>query len=129
MRQADPNAPEKPKRTPNAYQLFMANERLEMKKENIEMGPKDLMSEIGRRWKALEEAKKEPWKQQAERLKTNAAQDAEINAEKGLPRPAEAASSAPPAEQCPAPHQLLPSAAIRNHDEPSVCAKKIDVVL
>ena len=99
MRQADPNAPEKPKRTPNAYQLFMANERLEMKKENIEMGPKDLMSEIGRRWKALEEAKKEPWKQQAERLKTNAAQDAEINAQKGLPRPAEAAaSSAPPAE-------------------------------
>ena len=98
MRQTDPNAPEKPKRTPNAYQLFMANERLEMKKENIEMGPKDLMSEIGRRWKALEEAKKESWKQQADRLKTNAAQDAEINAQNGLPRPAEAASSAPPAE-------------------------------
>jgi hypothetical protein len=51
-------------KTPNAYMLFMAFE-----KRKMTMDPKDMANELSRRWKALDEAKKELWKQRAEELK------------------------------------------------------------
>ena len=46
------------KRGPSAYNVFCKSERAVVKQENPEMSAKDIMSELGKRWKALSDEEK-----------------------------------------------------------------------
>ena len=46
------------KRGPSAYNVFCKSERGVVKQENPEMSAKDIMSELGKRWKALSDQEK-----------------------------------------------------------------------
>ena len=54
-----------------SYQLWMAEERPKLKASaaTAAMGPKEAMAELGRRWKLLDAAGKQPYEARAARLK------------------------------------------------------------
>ena len=58
----DPNAPKGAK---NAYILFCAENREQVKEENSEMNPKELISELARLWKEVDEDIKAKYQQKA----------------------------------------------------------------
>ena len=67
---------EKTKRALSGYQVYMKQMRSEVSKEmekNLEDGkklsPKDVMTELGNRWKALTDAERDEWKTKATQLK------------------------------------------------------------
>jgi hypothetical protein len=57
----DPNAPKKPL---TGYMTFCQEERENIKSENPEMKAKEIMSELGNRWKSLSEAEKKKYNDQ-----------------------------------------------------------------
>lgn len=67
---------EKTKRALSGYQVYMKQMRSDVSKEmekNLEDGkklsPKDVMTELGNRWKALTDAERDEWKAKATELK------------------------------------------------------------
>ena len=55
----------KPKRAANAYVHFCTSERPAVVAEHPGMAPTDVMRELGRRWRALDDAAKAEWKAKA----------------------------------------------------------------
>lgn len=55
------------KRGPSAYNVFCKSERVVVKQENPEMSAKDIMSELGKRWKALSNEEKAVYNVEKER--------------------------------------------------------------
>ena len=52
---------DKPQRARSAYILYGMDERPVIKKDMPDIAPKEIMSEIGKRWNALDEKAKKPW--------------------------------------------------------------------
>ena len=65
--------PDGQKRALTAYQHFMHAEREKMKATGEKMGPMQIMTEIGSRWKQLPESDKAGWKAKAAAAKADAA--------------------------------------------------------
>ena len=78
-------------RTLTSYQLFMAGER-ENSSSLKQLVPKEIMTEIGRRWKLLDAAAKAPWEAKAARLKQ--ARLAELQGASSAPPPSPKAGHA-----------------------------------
>lgn len=57
--------PNKPKRSKNAFMLFSAAKRAEIKEANPDMKSTDISKELGVLWKALSDDDKKPFEQQA----------------------------------------------------------------
>jgi alkyl hydroperoxide reductase subunit AhpF len=75
---------EKTKRALSGYQVYMKHMRSEVSKEmeaNLEEGeklkPKDVMTELGARWKALSDSEKDEWKTKATELKGSSGSDSD----------------------------------------------------
>ena len=75
---------EKGKRALSGYQVFMKQMRPEVSKEmdnNLADGeklqPKDVMTELGARWKALSDSEKDEWKTKATELKGSSGSDSD----------------------------------------------------
>ena len=73
---------EKGKRALSGYQVFMKHMRPEVSKEmesNLEDGeklkPKEVLTELGARWKALTDSEKDEWKAKATELKDSSGSD------------------------------------------------------
>ena len=77
--------PDGQKRALTAYQHFMHAEREKMKATGEKMGPMQIMTEIGSRWKQLPESDKAGWKAKAAAAKADAAANGAAPA--SLPRP------------------------------------------
>lgn len=71
----DPNMP---KKAATAYILFSNATRAEIKEENPDLDNKEIMGELGRLWKELDDEDKDFWKEQSKELKVT--RDAEIEA-------------------------------------------------
>jgi hypothetical protein len=56
---------DKPKKARSAYLIFSAEKREEVKEENPDMKSSEIMSELGRLWKELDDDEKEEWKEKA----------------------------------------------------------------
>lgn len=65
-KKGDPN---KPKRPPSGYQLFMAVHSQKYKEENPGIDQKDVMSDIARKWSELSENDKDIFQKQSATLK------------------------------------------------------------
>jgi len=61
--------PNRPKRNPSGYQLFMAEVTPKVKETDASLTQPQLMSEIAKRWSALSPEKKKPYLDNAEHLK------------------------------------------------------------
>ena len=68
-RKADEAPKPKQNRTLSAYMLFMAAERDAVKEALPELKAKEIMGELGRRWKQLAPAAKKPFEDKAAQLK------------------------------------------------------------
>ena len=75
---------EKTKRALSGYQVYMKHMRSEVSKEmeaDLEEGeklkPKDVMTELGARWKALSDSEKDEWKTKATELKGSSGSDSD----------------------------------------------------
>eukprot|EP00054_Salpingoeca_dolichothecata_P037358 m.10670 g.10670 ORF g.10670 m.10670 type:complete len:874 (+) comp7463_c0_seq1:108-2729(+) len=62
----DPNAPKRPQ---NAYMLFVNATREQTKEKNPEMSAKELLSELGRQWREMEQETKTGWETKAKQAK------------------------------------------------------------
>ena len=79
-----PEKGEKTKRALSGYQVYMKHMRSEVSKEmeaDLEEGeklkPKDVMTELGARWKALSDSEKDEWKTKATELKGSSGSDSD----------------------------------------------------
>jgi len=68
-RKADEAPKPKQNRTLSSYMLFMAVERATVKAAHPELKPKEVLSELGRRWQQLAPAAKKPFEDKAAQLK------------------------------------------------------------
>ena len=75
---------EKAKRALSGYQVYMKQMRSEVSKEmeaDLEDGkklqPKEVMAELGTRWKALTDSEKDEWKAKATQLKESTSSDSD----------------------------------------------------
>ncbi|CAG9328241.1 unnamed protein product [Blepharisma stoltei] len=68
----------KPKRPASAYNLFVSSKRAEVKAQNPDLGPKDMIKHIAGLWKNASEAEKQKFKtlHEQEKAKLEAAQKA-----------------------------------------------------
>ena len=57
--------PNKPKRSKNAFMIFSAARRTEIKEANPDMKSTDISKELGMLWKAMSDDDKKPFEQQA----------------------------------------------------------------
>ena len=73
------------KRSLTSYQIWMAVERGKLKASHSELSPKELMAELGRRWKLVSDADKAQYVEKAAQLK--AQRQAAIDAEAAAPPP------------------------------------------
>jgi len=55
----------KPKRPPNAFFLFQAEEREAVKRDNPDIDPQEMMRELGKRWKEISKERKQAFEVQA----------------------------------------------------------------
>lgn len=75
---------EKTKRALSGYQVYMKHMRSEVSKEmeadledGVKLKPKDVMTELGARWKALSDSEKDEWKTKATELKGSSGSDSD----------------------------------------------------
>lgn len=59
----DPNAPKRPL---SSYMLFCQEERENVKKENPDLKAKEILSELGKRWKGLDDDEKKKYQDRFE---------------------------------------------------------------
>jgi hypothetical protein len=78
-RRKDPSAPKKPA---TAYLLYSNAKRAELKSSNPNMGPKEIMTELGTAWKLLNSNTKKPFEEQARALKQQYDLDVEAHRNK-----------------------------------------------
>ena len=64
-----------PKRPPNAFMIFSKEKRPEVKAQGL--APKEVLRELGRMWKALDEESKAPYQEQYEEAKASLARGLE----------------------------------------------------
>lgn len=65
----DPDAPFKPKKAKNAFMLFTAANREQVKTDNPDIKPTDISKKMGEMWADLSDEDKEPYVEEAEKLK------------------------------------------------------------
>ena len=68
-KEVDPDAPVKPKKSKNAFMLFTAANREQVKADNPDIKPTDISKKMGEMWAALEDEDKEEYVEEAEKLK------------------------------------------------------------
>ena len=68
-KEVDPDAPVKPKKAKNAFMLFTAANREQVKADNPDIKPTDISKKMGEMWAELEEEDKEEYVEEAEKLK------------------------------------------------------------
>jgi len=95
---------EGPKRACSAYIFFCAAERPKVKEEHSEMDSKEVTSELGKRWKALDDDDKEEYNEQAAEakekyLKEKEAWDADHPKDEKAKPKTKKSSSAPPSSK------------------------------
>lgn len=84
-----------PKRALSAYMFFCADERERIKQEDSGLSNKEIMSEMGRRWKALSDSDKEPYVRKHEEDKRRY----ENETGEGVPKGEKVAKAAPKGEK------------------------------
>ena len=73
---------DKPKRAKTGYNLFVADERHRIAVANPDDSTQEIMKKVGAAWKALEEAEREEWNNEARIAKTpDASSDEEMEVE------------------------------------------------
>jgi len=65
-KEKDPHAPKRPV---NAYMEYAKAERETVRKENPKMQPKEIVSELGARWKKMSDSEKKPYVERMEKAK------------------------------------------------------------
>ena len=65
----DPDAPFKPKKAKNAFMLFTAANREQVKTDNPDIKPTEISKKMGEMWADLSDEDKEPYVEEAEKLK------------------------------------------------------------
>ena len=65
----DPDAPFKPKKAKNAFMLFTAANREQVKTDNPDIKPTEISKKMGEMWGDLSDEDKEPYVEEAEKLK------------------------------------------------------------
>ena len=73
----DPDAPFKPKKSKNAFMLFTAANREQVKADNPDIKPTDISKKMGEMWADLSDEDKEPYVEEAEKLKAEYLQQKE----------------------------------------------------
>ena len=68
-KEIDPDAPFKPKKAKNAFMLFTAANREQVKTDNPDIKPTDISKKMGEMWADLSDEDKEPYVEEAEKLK------------------------------------------------------------
>jgi hypothetical protein len=68
-KEVDPDAPVKPKKATNAFMLFTAAMRDQVKEDHPELKPKEISKKMGELWADLSDEDKEPHVEKAEKLK------------------------------------------------------------
>ena len=68
-KEVDPDAPVKPKKAKNAFMLFTAANREQVKADNPDIKPTDISKKMGEMWAELEGEDKEEYVEEAEKLK------------------------------------------------------------
>ena len=68
-KEVDPDAPVKPKKPTNAFMLFTAAMRDQVKEDHPELKPKEISKKMGELWAELSDEDKEPHVEKAEKLK------------------------------------------------------------
>ena len=68
-KEVDPDAPVKPKKATNAFMLFTAAMRDQVKEDHPELKPKEISKKMGELWAELSDEDKEPHVEKAEKLK------------------------------------------------------------
>ena len=74
------------KRGKSAYMFFCAEERLKIREEDPELAPREVMSELGRRWKEAKKGDTSKWDELAKESKEEAAKANSSGEEEG-PKP------------------------------------------
>jgi len=69
-KEIDPDAPVKPKKAKNAFMLFTAANREQVKADNPDIKPTDISKKMGEMWADLSDEDKDPYVEEAEKLKT-----------------------------------------------------------
>jgi len=65
----DPDAPFKPKKSKNAFMIFTAANREQVKADNPDIKPTDISKKMGEMWGDLSDEDKEPYVEESEKLK------------------------------------------------------------
>lgn len=65
----DPDAPFKPKKAKNAFMLFTAANREQVKADNPDIKPTEISKKMGEMWGDLSDEDKEPYVEESEKLK------------------------------------------------------------
>jgi len=68
-KEVDPDAPVKPKKSKNAFMIFTAANREQVKTDNPDIKPTDISKKMGEMWAELEDEDKEEYVEEAEKLK------------------------------------------------------------
>jgi len=68
-KEIDPDAPFKPKKSKNAFMIFTAANREQVKADNPDIKPTDISKKMGEMWADLSDEDKEPYVEEAEKLK------------------------------------------------------------
>ena len=68
-KEVDPDAPVKPKKSKNAFMLFTAANREQVKTDNPDIKPTEISKKMGEMWADLSDEDKEPYVEEAEKLK------------------------------------------------------------
>ena len=68
-KEIDPDAPFKPKKAKNAFMLFTAANREQVKTDNPDIKPTEISKKMGEMWADLSDEDKEPYVEEAEKLK------------------------------------------------------------
>ncbi len=68
-KEVDPDAPVKPKKATNAFMLFTAAMRDQVKEDHPELKPKEISKKMGELWAELSDEDKQPHVEKAEQLK------------------------------------------------------------
>ena len=68
-KEVDPDAPVKPKKATNAFMIFTAAMRDQVKEDHPELKPKEISKKMGELWAELSDEDKEPHVEMAEKFK------------------------------------------------------------
>ena len=69
-KEVDPDAPVKPKKSKNAFMIFTAANREQVKADNPDIKPTDISKKMGEMWADLTDEEKEEYVEEAEQLKS-----------------------------------------------------------